>query len=95
MRLQLGKSGSNPRQERTLESPPMNAVCKGLKCRHCFLFQAQFDASELITQREMVSQAISQQLVKRAASFGVILDDIAIVRVGYQRNGASQLCASY
>lgn len=40
---------------------------------------AQFDASDLITQREIVSQNVSEALTERAASFGLILDDIALV----------------
>ena len=40
---------------------------------------AQFDAGELITQRELVSQKVSEDLVERASQFGVILDDISIV----------------
>lgn len=40
---------------------------------------AQFDAGELITQREIVSQKVSEDLTERAAQFGVILDDISIV----------------
>lgn len=40
---------------------------------------AQFDAAELITQRELVSQKVSDDLTERAAKFGVILDDISIV----------------
>lgn len=41
--------------------------------------QAQFDAAELITQREVVSQRVSEELTERAAQFGLVLDDIAIV----------------
>lgn len=41
---------------------------------------AQFDASELITQRTSVSQQISSLLTERASQFGLILDDISIVR---------------
>lgn len=41
--------------------------------------QAKFDASELITQREVVSQKIRDELIQRADSFGLILDDISIV----------------
>lgn len=41
--------------------------------------QAQFDAGELITQREIVSQRVSEYLTERSAQFGLILDDIAIV----------------
>ena len=48
------------------------------------LFQAEFDASELITQRELVSQRINQFLGQRCATFGLILDDISIVSKAYQ-----------
>lgn len=40
---------------------------------------AQFDAGELITQREIVSQKVSEDLTDRASQFGLILDDISIV----------------
>ncbi|OON17549.1 SPFH/Band 7/PHB domain protein [Opisthorchis viverrini] len=40
---------------------------------------AQFDASELITQRELVSQRVNDDLTERASSFGILLDDIALV----------------
>lgn len=40
---------------------------------------AQFDAGELITQREIVSQKVSEDLIDRGAQFGLILDDISIV----------------
>jgi prohibitin 1 len=40
---------------------------------------AQFDASELITQRTSVSQQIIKMLKERASQFGLILDDISIV----------------
>lgn len=42
---------------------------------------AQFDAGELITQREIVSQKVSDDLTDRAAQFGLILDDISIVSI--------------
>ena len=48
------------------------------------LFQAEFDASELITQRELVSQRINQFLGQRCATFGLILDDISIVSKAYR-----------
>ena len=41
--------------------------------------QAQFDASELITQREVVSQKVNELLTERAKTFGLLLDDISIV----------------
>lgn len=42
---------------------------------------AQFDAGELITQREIVSQKVSDDLTDRASQFGLILDDISIVSI--------------
>lgn len=44
---------------------------------------AQFDAGELITQREMVSQKVSEDLTERAQQFGVILDDISITHLTF------------
>lgn len=46
-----------------------------------FFVQAQYDAGELITQRESVSQKISDELTNRASQFGLILDDISIVSI--------------
>ena len=43
------------------------------------IIKAQFDASELITQRTVVSQQINTLLTERAIQFGLILDDISIV----------------
>nr|QBH74221.1 prohibitin [Liposcelis bostrychophila] len=44
---------------------------------------AQFDAGELITQREVVSQKVSEDLMDRASQFGVILDDISITHLTF------------
>ncbi|KAK9728018.1 SPFH domain / Band 7 family [Popillia japonica] len=44
---------------------------------------AQFDAGELITQRDLVSQRVSNDLTERAAQFGVILDDISITHLTF------------
>jgi prohibitin 1 len=46
---------------------------------------AQYDASELITQREMVSQKITDDLTMRADHFGIILDDISITHLTFGR----------
>lgn len=46
---------------------------------------AQFDAGELITQREMVSQRVSQELTLRAKQFGFILDDISLTHLTFGR----------
>lgn len=39
---------------------------------------AQFNASQLVTQREKVSRLIRQRLVDRAKNFNIILDDVSI-----------------
>jgi prohibitin 2 len=40
---------------------------------------AQYNASQLITQREDVSRKIRQNLEERAAEFNILLDDVSIV----------------
>lgn len=40
---------------------------------------AQFDAAELITQREIVSSRIREDLLKRAREFNIMLDDVSLV----------------
>lgn len=42
---------------------------------------AQFDAAELITQREVVSSRIRADLLKRAGEFNIVLEDVSIVSV--------------
>lgn len=44
---------------------------------------AQYDASELITQREMVSQKVTEELTTRAAHFGLVLDDISLTHLSF------------
>jgi len=44
---------------------------------------AQFDASELITQRDSVSHAVQEALVERAGMFGLILDDISLTHLTF------------
>lgn len=46
---------------------------------------AQFDAGELITQRDLVSQKVNEDLTERAGQFGVILDDISITHLTFGR----------
>lgn len=41
---------------------------------------AQFDAAELITQREVVSARIREDLLNRAREFNIVLEDVSIVR---------------
>ncbi|KAH8893485.1 hypothetical protein GQ53DRAFT_793613 [Thozetella sp. PMI_491] len=44
---------------------------------------AQFDAAELITQREAVSQRIQTDLVKRAREFNIALEDVSITHMTF------------
>uniref|UniRef100_A0A1I7UJ01 Prohibitin n=1 Tax=Caenorhabditis tropicalis TaxID=1561998 RepID=A0A1I7UJ01_9PELO len=46
---------------------------------------AQFDAHEMITHREVVSQRTSVALRERAAQFGILLDDISITHLNFGR----------
>jgi prohibitin 2 len=39
---------------------------------------AQFNASQLITQRENVSRLVRDQLTRRAARFNILLDDVSL-----------------
>jgi len=44
---------------------------------------AQFNASQLITQREMVSRLVRDNLKKRALIFNLVLDDVSITHVTF------------
>lgn len=44
---------------------------------------AQFNASQLITQREQVSRLIQRTLVERAKDFNIVLDDISITHLAF------------
>jgi len=46
---------------------------------------AQFDAGELITQRDLVSLKIRELLVNRAKHFNILFDDISIVDLTFGR----------
>ena len=49
--------------------------------------QAQFDASELITQREIVSAKCREALNSRAKTFRIVLDDISITHLAFGKVG--------
>lgn len=46
---------------------------------------AQFDAAELITQREQVSNRIRADLLKRAQEFNIALEDVSITHMTFGR----------
>lgn len=44
---------------------------------------AQFNASQLITQRERVSRLVRQRLLERAGHFHILLDDVSITAIQF------------
>jgi len=44
---------------------------------------AQFNADQLLTQRDAVSKEISAALRKRAADFGIVLEDVALTHLAF------------
>lgn len=47
---------------------------------------AQFDASELITQRELVSAKIQEELLKRASEFNILLEDVSLTHLSFGKD---------
>jgi len=52
---------------------------------------AQFNAEELVTQRDNVSRLIRTGLVERASTFGIILEDVALVHLGFSKEYTSAI----
>ena len=52
---------------------------------------AQYNASQLITQREQVSAAVRAMLIQRAAHFNMILDDVSITALTFGREYTSAI----
>jgi prohibitin 2 len=46
---------------------------------------AQFNASELLTKRDVVSKTIRDMLLARAADFHILLDDVAITHLAFSK----------
>jgi len=44
---------------------------------------AQYNAEQLLTQREKVSRAVRESLMTRAADFGITLEDVAITHLSF------------
>ena len=49
---------------------------------------AQYNADELLTKRDKVSADIKQGLTRRAQTFGLLLDDVAITALSFTREFA-------
>uniref|UniRef100_A0A2K6UJ34 Prohibitin n=1 Tax=Saimiri boliviensis boliviensis TaxID=39432 RepID=A0A2K6UJ34_SAIBB len=56
---------------------------------------AYFDAAELITQRELVSRQVSNNLTERAATFGLILDDVSLTHLTFEKEFTEAVEAKY
>jgi len=52
---------------------------------------AQYNAEELVTQRENISQIVKTELTKRSSEFGIILDDVSITHLGFSREFTSAI----
>jgi prohibitin 1 len=52
---------------------------------------AQYDAGELITQREHVSREIRDALRERATEFGIILEDVSITHLSFSQEFTSAI----
>lgn len=44
---------------------------------------AQFNISQLITQREKVSSLVRENMVKRAAGFNIVLEDVSLTNINF------------
>jgi len=52
---------------------------------------AQYDAGELITQRDTVSQQIREALMERSRDFHIMLDDVSITHLGFSSEYTSAI----
>lgn len=49
---------------------------------------AQYDADQLLKQREQISEKIKQQMIERAAFFNITLDDVSLIHLGFMKEYA-------
>ena len=46
---------------------------------------AQYNASELLTKRDVVSRQVRDQLMQRSADFKILLDDVSITHLAFSK----------
>jgi len=46
---------------------------------------AQFDAAQIITQREQVSRLVQNRIIERSRDFNILLDDVSITHIGFSK----------
>jgi prohibitin 1 len=61
----------------------LSAHAPSLRARSLSLSQAQFNADQLLTQREQVSSQVRAGLLKRASDFGIVLEDVALTHLSF------------
>lgn len=49
---------------------------------------AQYNAEQLLTQREKVSREVRESIVQRARQFNILLDDVSIIHLNYGKDYA-------
>merc|ERR1719205_444796 len=52
---------------------------------------AQYNAEQLLTQREHVSKEIRESIVQRAAQFNILMDDVSITHLTYGKEFAKAI----
>jgi len=55
---------------------------------------AQFNASQLITQRENVARLVRDNLARRAARFNIVLDDVSLTPLAHHHQAHSTITAT-
>lgn len=49
---------------------------------------AQYDADQILQQRERISQEIQKQMIQNAKEFNIILDDVSFIHLGFMKDYA-------
>lgn len=52
---------------------------------------AKYDAVQLLAQREKISHEIREEVERRAREFGIVLDDVALIHLGFGKEFAAAI----